>query len=525
MKPPGYSVVKRGVIALRVTFKLALVASVIALSFLLIFALVAHAQAVNASNTADQLAVTATPQPIQSSTTVVEGYVSEASEIRGRPGVLIPVPGAKIYFVRNNAVIATTSSNLVGYYTVSISPGDYTVAVAATGFQTLIVQQTFSSTQTYNIELTPVPFNGFVPYALYPVLETSPGREVECIIVVENYQVVDQMVTFAVVTPPEWLAWFPQGEAMMIRTGDTNQMKFTMKYEGKEQGPHAMKVVINGGSYFAEVPVIVVVKDLPFETLDFYSNSPEKVVKPGNTIDFLLTAENNYAQDKDLDIRIDDMPKNWSATTGNGTEFYVPDGKTASTNFFVYVPSDTRPGNYTMNLTVYGEGVKSKPLMLTVRVEGAPLYDALIKCYNRSADGFPEFNVSPGTSFEIPVRIYNSWTFPVTVQASAEVADNWLYNISGVPGGRVKLEPHKAQEIKITTAVPNGTYGNFTVRVYLESSGRDMTLIGRIIVPAPPEPTPVPQTTHGWEGPVLTGITAGAILITIAASLLKKIKW
>ena len=159
-------------------------------------------------------------------------------------------------------------------------------------------------------------------------------------------------------------------------------------------------------------------------------------------------------------------------------------------------------------------------------MEGAPLYDALIKCYNRSAYGFPVFNVSTGTSFEIPVRIYNSWTFPVTVQASAEVSDNWLYNISGVPGGRIKLEPHKAQEFKITTAVPNGTYGNFTLRVYLESPGRDMTLIGQIIVPAPaPSPTPEPQVPHDWEGPALTGITAGAILITIAASLLKKMKW
>ncbi|CAJ36954.1 hypothetical protein RCIX1745 [Methanocella arvoryzae MRE50] len=457
---------------------------------------------------------------------LIEGYVSEAPDIRDRPGVLIPVPNAQIYFIRNNIVFATATSNAVGFYSVAIPAGDYTVAAAAPGFQTLIREQTFRSTQTHDIGLTPIPFNGFVPYALYPVLETSPGREFDCTIVVENFQIIDQMVTFTAVTPPEWQAWFPLGEAMMVRTGDSNEMIFRMKYTGKQQGAHTIKVVVNGGAYFAEIPVIVVVKDLPFESMDFYATSPEKYIKPGNTADFILYVENKYAQDKLMNIRVDDIPPNWSATTGNGTELFIPDGKITQTHFYVYVPAETPPGNYTVNVTLCGDGIQSNTLTLKLRVEADPLYDAIIKSHNRSPEGYPEFNVSTGTAFDIPVRIYNSWTFPVNIQASALIADNWPYYIDGVPGGRVKISPGKAQEFTIRTMVPNGTYGTFPIKVYLESPGRDMTLTGSIVVPAPePSPTPELPATHGWEGPALTGITAGAILFTIAASLLRKMKF
>ena len=287
-----------------------------------------------------------------------------------------------------------------------------------------------------------------------------------------------------------------------------------------------MKVVVNGGAYFAEIPVIVVVKDLPFESMDFYATSPEKYIKPGNTADFLLSVENKYAQDKFMNIRVDDIPPNWSATTGNGTELFIPDGKITQTHYYVYVPAETPPGNYTVNVTLCGDGIQSNTLTLKVRVEADPLYDAIIKSHNRSPEGYPEFNVSTGTAFDIPVRIYNSWTFPVNIQASALIADNWPYYIDGVPGGRVKISPGKAQEFTIRTMVPNGTYGTFPIKVYLESPGRDMTLTGSIVVPAPePSPTPEPPATHGWEGPALTGITAGAILFTIAASLLRKMKF
>jgi hypothetical protein len=452
---------------------------------------------------------------------VIQGYVSEAPDIRDRPGVLIPVAGARIYFIANNTVLGYTASNPVGFYSVALPPrDDYTVAVTAPGFQTLIrCDVPLTCTQSFDIGLTPVPFNGFVPYALYPVLETSPGREVDCVIVVENFQVIDQMVTFTAVTPPEWQAWFPLGESMMIRTGDANEMIFVLKYVGKKQGPHVMKVVVNGGAYFAEIPVIVVVKDLPFEEITFWSYSPGKIVKPGATAEFFINAENKYAQDKDLDLRIE-KPDNWSVTTGNGTEFFIPDAKTGSSRLWVYVPSDTPPGDYAINLTLCGEGVKSNELVLTVRVEDEPLYDAIIKGQNRTAEGYPELNVSAGQPFALPVRVYNSWDFPLTVQASAEIGDNWPYYFEGVPGGRIKLEPNRSLEFRVRSAVPNDTYGNFTARVYLESPGQDMTLLALITVPPPPPPPPEPK--HDWEGPALTGATVAAIALSLLVSMLKR---
>jgi hypothetical protein len=454
---------------------------------------------------------------------IVQGYVSEAPDIRDRPGVLIPVPGAQIYFILNNVIMARTVSNAVGFYAVSLpSASGYTVAVSASGFQTQIGQEDFLNTRSFDIGLTPIPFNGFVPYALYPVLETSPGREVDCTIVVENFQVIDQMVTFTVVTPPEWQAWLPFGEAMMVRSGDSNEMVFRLKYVGSTQGPHIMKIVVNGGAYFAEIPVVVVVKDLPFEEISFWTYAPEKVVKPGDTASFIINAENKYAQDKDLNLRID-KPDGWSVTTGNGTELYVPDGKIGNSYLWVYVPSQTKPGNYTINLTVCGQGVKSNELTLKVRVEGRPMYDAIIKGQNRSAEGYPLLNLTPGQPFDLRVRIYNSWDFPVSIQATAEVGDNWYHYIDGVPNGRVYVEPGKALEFTVKSRVPDGTYGNFTAKVYLESAGQSMTLLALIAVPEPPPP-PVPETRHDWEGIALTGATAATFVLTMAASVLRRLK-
>jgi hypothetical protein len=96
-------------------------------------------------------------------------------------------------------------------------------------------------------------------------------------------------------------------------------------------------------------------------------------------------------------------------TTGNGTELYIPDGKTGSSNLWVYVPQEAKSGNYTINLTVFGQGVRSNALLLKVRVEGRPMYDAIISGQNRSAEGYPQLNLSPGQPLTLRVRIYNSW--------------------------------------------------------------------------------------------------------------------
>ncbi|HUL61754.1 MAG TPA: carboxypeptidase-like regulatory domain-containing protein, partial [Methanocella sp.] len=104
---------------------------------------------------------------------VVQGYVSKATGTSEVPGAVMPIAGAQIYFIRDNAIVANATSNPVGFYAVTLpAASGYTVAVSLSGFQTLITQADFLQTQSYSIQLTPIPFNGFVPYALYPVLET-----------------------------------------------------------------------------------------------------------------------------------------------------------------------------------------------------------------------------------------------------------------------------------------------------------------------------------------------------------------
>ena len=65
---------------------------------------------------------------------VVQGYVSKATGTSDIPGDLIPVAGAQIYFIRNNAIVANATSNPVGFYAVSLPPASgYTVAVSTIG--------------------------------------------------------------------------------------------------------------------------------------------------------------------------------------------------------------------------------------------------------------------------------------------------------------------------------------------------------------------------------------------------------
>ncbi|HUL62788.1 MAG TPA: hypothetical protein VLT35_06970 [Methanocella sp.] len=437
----------------------------------------------------------ATPQPqaatLAQGTVAVQGYVSEADDIDERPGSLIPIAGAAVYFVYNNQIAAQAITSPVGFYSVTLPAGsDYTVAVSAVGFQPVVQQADFSHTRTYNVGLTPIPFNGFVPYALYPVLESSPGREFDCTLVVQNFQVIDQMVTFTVITPPDMQAWFPMGEAMMVRSGDSNRWAFKLKYLGTALGPQVLKVVVNGGAYFAEIPVVAVIKDLPYEEVYLWSYAPEKVVKPGDTAAFIVNVENKYALDKDLQLDIG-KPEGWSVTTGNGTELYVPDGMTGSSYLWVYVP------------------------------EGTPLYDAIIKGPNRTVEGYPMLNLSAGQTFSLPVRVYNSWDFPVSLQATAQVGDDWYSYVDGVPNGHVYVEPGKALEFAVRSRVPNDTYGNFTARVYLEASGQTMTLQALITVPEPP---PVPKARTDWGGIAMTGVTAVAIAITVGATWYRRQK-
>ena len=74
------------------------------------------------------------------------------------------------------------------------------------------------------------------------------------------------------------------------------------------------------------------------------------------------------------------------------------------------------------------------------------MYDAIIRGQNRSAEGYPRLDLSESQRFELRVRIYNSWDFPVSIQATAEVGDNWDSYIDGVPNGHVYIDPGKAQE-------------------------------------------------------------------------------
>ncbi len=124
-----------------------------------------------------------------------------------------------------------------------------------------------------------------------------------------------------------------------------------------------------------------------------------------------------------------------------------------------------------VNLTLHGQDVSSNVLHLQIQVEGTSAYDALIRGYKVSGDGYPAVNLSEGDTFDLPVRIYNNGEFPLEIMASAEVGDNWAYYLNDAPWDTISIDPNDVGEFTVRARVPNGTVGNYTAKIYLE--GKD----------------------------------------------------
>lgn len=451
-------------------------------------------------------------------TIYVEGYITEGS-MRGGMLTQLPIPGAVVYFIKNNQVVNQSKTNAVGYYSVVITSGDYSVVAAASGYETLMTEETFRGTRSLNLVLEQIPYNGLVPYALNPVVETSPGRPVSATIVVENSQLIDQFISFTANVPNNnWVAWFPEGEMLGVRSGATEKIDITFQYNGDGKGAEVMKVVVNGGPFYAEIPIVVIVKDMPYESLDLYSNAPDKVVKPGTTTNFVFSVNNKYARAKPLLVNIS-KPGGWGASTLNGTLFYAYQEQLASSDLWVYVPEDAKPGYYFINVTLEGQDTKSNMLQFRVKVEGTPLYEAVIKGYKSSGEGYPAVNLTDGDPIDIPVRVYNNGDFPLEIYAYAEVGDNWDSYVSGTPWGRIKVGPGGAGEFTVHSKVPNGTTGNYSAKIYLESDDQDQTLIAML------EVKPIQKEPYGdtsLPALLLTGATAGAIVLSLVRASTKK---
>lgn len=423
-------------------------------------------------------AASPTPVPV----IIVQGDVLDAD--LSNFGDFVPVAGATVVFINNTPGVNNTTTSFVavsgptGFYSVALTPGDYTIVASAPGFETRILQDTFTFSVSRDIVLTNIPFNGFIPYATNPVLETSPGRDVVCTISVINSQVTDQQVTFAVVTPAGWTAWFPDGESLLLQTGQTDSMTFVLRYNGNLQGPHTIKVVVNGGAYSAEIPVIVVVKDLPFEQVDLYSNSYQHEVSPGLETSFQLNVVNYYAQSKHLVANVQAQPPLVAATYSKETNDrtsaffdYRDLGATGNFPFWlrVYAPEGTKEGTYHVLLNLCGEGVSSNTLDLVVVVSNRSLAYSYLN--NTSFSGKPEEQVI------IPVTTHSTWDFPIAVQAkawvvNASVASLWTFTYfsnSSPPGTAVDVLPYDTETIYCITKVPrNLTPGLYPVKISVE---------------------------------------------------------
>lgn len=454
-------------------------------------------------------------------TIYVEGYIMGANSERSDSEYA--VSGAVIYFIKNQQVVNQTRSNSIGYYGVAVTTGTYSIVTAASGFQTLMTTETFQGTQTLDRHLKKTPYVGIVPYAVNPVVETSPGRAVSVTIAIENSQLNDQYVAFAL-QPPDadsknWVGWCPDGEMVGVRAGDKRETSFVFQYNGDQRGTYVCYVLVTGGPYFAKIPVVVVVKTMPYESLDLYSNAPQRTVKSGTTVHFDFKVDNKYARGKPLILDIE-KPKGWGATTGNGSYFYVPDEDEFASDFWVYVPQGAAPGNYFINLTLRGQDVISNKMQYMVKIEGTPPYDAVIKGYKISDEGYPFINLSEGDTFDIPVRVYNDGDFPLELAATAEVGDNWAYYLNGAPWDQVRVEPGSAVDFTMRSRVPNGTVGNYTSKIYLRGGSQDTSdqetmLLAELRVPQRKGPS---LQIGSLSGLAIAAGTAGVIVAALVTA-------
>ena len=159
-------------------------------------------------------------------------------------------------------------------------------------------------------------------------------------------------------------------------------------------------------------------------------------------------------------------------------------------------------------------------LQFQVQVQGTSPYDALIKGYQKSDEGYPVINLTDGDTIDIPIRVYNNGEFPLQIYASAEVGDNWNFYLSDMPFGKISIDPGSAGEFIVKSKVPNGTYGNYTAKIFLEGSSQDQsgkedqTLIAQLDI-KPKQELKIGDTS------LLTLLLAGATAGTIGISLVR----
>jgi uncharacterized membrane protein len=503
-----------GAIFLHVMLAIAVIFT--ALSFL---PAVSHAQLSNLlnSSTGDE-----------SSTSIyIEGYI-EGGLADGH-GDIAPVPGATIYFIRNQTIVNQSTTDAVGYYCVLITPGEYSVVTVAQGFQTLMTADSFQSTQTFNVQLETIPYSGIIPYAVNPVVETSPGEPVAVTIAVTNSQLSDQYLTFTEQVPnSDWSAWPADGDTdgdmLGVVAGDTRQITFDFEYNGNDLSPAVMYIIVSGGSYMAKIPVVIVVKNMPYESVDLYSDQPERVTKANEKLHFTFDVDNTFDQAKPLLVEVQ-APGGWGATTGNGTYFYAMNSQPSTSDFWVYVPENATPGDYYVNLTLIGQNVKSNTLNYMIEVQGTPVYDAIISGYTVSEDGDPNINVTAGENFDIPVRVYDNGQFPLDIAATAIVGDNWAYYLNGAPWNTVHIDPGTGTDFAVCSKVPNGTIGNYTAEVWLDGTdqdGNDEMLMLMAHLDIQPTSSPPVINTNALSGLLLAAGTAGVIMLSLVTTTRKR---
>ena len=159
-------------------------------------------------------------------------------------------------------------------------------------------------------------------------------------------------------------------------------------------------------------------------------------------------------------------------------------------------------------------------LQFQVQVQGTTPYDALIKGYQKSDEGYPVINLTDGDPIDIPVRVYNNGEFPLQIYASAEVGDNWDFYMSDMPFGKISIDPAAPESSSSSQKSPMAHMATTQLRypsraaVRTRAAMRSMTLIAQLDI-KPKQEQKLGDTS------LLTLLLAGATAGTIGISLVR----
>lgn len=181
---------------------------------------------------------------------------------------------------------------------------------------------------------------------------------------------------------------------------------------------------------------------------------PTHDAKPGDTVDYAITIENNEAEDELVSLALTGLPSDYTRgfyVSGSSVpSVLVPSEGSVDATLEIVVPSDAAStnGSLPLNVTASVNGAPQGVLALGLGVQGAGALDLTGDNWLATAP--------PGGSASTTITVTNSGTATETdVQLSATPPTGW--QVAFTPDRIASLEPGATRDVAVTVTPPADT--------------------------------------------------------------------